>query len=105
MDMCIALRTAVLQDEKLYIQAGGGVVYDSDPEYEFQIQQTVSHLIQGKTVVIIAHRLSTVVDADQIILFDQGEVVNVGTHDSLLEESGLYQKMWNAHTRAQEFAL
>jgi len=36
MDMCIALRTAVLQDEKLYIQAGGGVVFDSDPEAEFQ---------------------------------------------------------------------
>jgi anthranilate synthase component 1 len=36
MDMCIALRTAVLQDEKLYIQAGGGVVYDSDPEAEYQ---------------------------------------------------------------------
>ncbi|MEM1217771.1 MAG: ABC transporter ATP-binding protein [Bacteroidota bacterium] len=99
----IQLARAILKDAPILILDEATAF--SDPENEFQIQQTVSHLIQGKTVVIIAHRLSTVVDADQIILFDQGEVANVGTHDSLLEESGLYQKMWNAHTRAQEFAL
>ncbi|MEO1588911.1 MAG: ABC transporter ATP-binding protein, partial [Bacteroidota bacterium] len=99
----IQLARAILKDAPILILDEATAF--SDPENEVQIQQAVSQLIAQKTVVIIAHRLSTVVDADQIILFDRGKVVGTGTHQALMSESELYQKMWNAHLRAQEFAI
>jgi len=77
----------------------------SDPENEYKIQQAFSELIQDKTVIIIAHRLSTITNVDQIIVFDKGEISAKGTHQQLLENSSLYQKMWNAHTRTKEFVI
>jgi len=77
----------------------------SDPENEHKIQQAFSELIQNKTVIVIAHRLSTITSADNIIVFDKGAISAQGTHAELLENSDLYQKMWNAHTRAKEFVL
>jgi len=77
----------------------------SDPENEHKIQQAMSKLIQNKTVIIIAHRLSTITNVNQIILFDKGKISAKGTHNELLANSDLYQKMWNAHTRAKEFVI
>ncbi|MEL6699078.1 MAG: ABC transporter ATP-binding protein [Bacteroidota bacterium] len=99
----IQLARAILKDAPILVLDEATAF--SDPENEVQIQQAVSQLIAQKTVVIIAHRLSTVVDADQIILFDRGKVVGTGTHQVLMSKSELYQKMWNAHLRAQEFAI
>jgi ATP-binding cassette subfamily B protein len=65
----------------------------------------ISELIQNKTVIIIAHRLSTIVEVDQIVVLDNGEVEAVGNHEELLQESELYSKMWNAHTRVKEFEI
>ena len=53
--------------------------------------------MKDKTVVIIAHRLSTVMDADQIVLINKGSVECTGTHSELLKESDLYNAMWQAH--------
>lgn len=77
----------------------------ADPENEIKIQQAFSQLIKDKTVLIIAHRLSTITDADQILIFDHGELIDNGKHDELLENSALYGRMWNAHTRAKEFVI
>ncbi|UZJ40692.1 ABC transporter ATP-binding protein/permease [Prosthecochloris sp. SCSIO W1101] len=77
----------------------------SDPENEHLIMAAISELIQQKTVIIIAHRLSTVADVDQIVVLDNGEVEAVGTHGKLLGKSALYSKMWNAHQRANEFEI
>ncbi len=77
----------------------------ADPENEHKIQQAFSRLIRDKTVLIIAHRLSTITDADLILVFDKGRVVSSGQHEDLLEQSGLYQRMWNAHVRAREFVI
>ncbi|MGM5631457.1 ABC transporter ATP-binding protein [Apibacter raozihei] len=77
----------------------------ADSENEYKIQQAFSELIKNKTVLIIAHRLSTIVDADQILVFDKGRITDKGKHADLLLNSQLYQRMWNAHIRAQEFVI
>lgn len=77
----------------------------ADPENEWKIQQAFSELIKDKTVLIIAHRLSTITDADQILVFDKGGLEAQGKHHELLENSGLYRRMWNAHIRAKEFVI
>jgi len=77
----------------------------SDPENEHKIQQAFSGLIRNKTVIVIAHRLSTITSVDNIIVFDKGSVADQGTHEHLLKNSDLYQKMWHAHTRAKAFVM
>jgi ATP-binding cassette subfamily B protein len=65
-----------------------------DPENEVLIQQAVSRLIEGKTVIVIAHRLRTVAGADKIIVLDQGRVVEEGTHEALIGQKGLYERLY-----------
>lgn len=65
-----------------------------DPESEAYIQQAISRLIYGKTVIVIAHRLRTIKNADKIIVLDHGQVTEEGTHDQLLGKSGLYHKLY-----------
>ncbi|SDH88313.1 ATP-binding cassette, subfamily B [Desulfosporosinus hippei DSM 8344] len=66
-----------------------------DPENEVLIQQAISRLIQGKTVIVIAHRLRTIAGADKIIVLDQGRAVEEGTHEELLAGKGLYEKLYS----------
>lgn len=58
------------------------------------IQQAISRLITGKTVIVIAHRLRTVAGADEIIVLDNGELVQQGKHEELMEQDGLYRKLF-----------
>jgi len=77
-----------------------------DTQTEQNIQESLSLMGQGRTVITIAHRLSTVVDADRIVVLEAGEIVEEGTHDDLLQRDGRYAKMWarQAHERAPEVA-
>ncbi len=68
-----------------------------DPAYEARVLGAMKRLMQGRTVLILAHRLSTVYDADQIIVLEKGHVVEVGTHSALLERPGLYSQLISAH--------
>ena len=77
----------------------------TDPENEQLIQQSISELTKGKTLLVIAHRLSTVKDADKIVVLNGGRVEAVGTHEELLEASTLYKKMWSAHIGAKRWTL
>lgn len=77
----------------------------ADPENESAIQSVLRELMQGKTVVIIAHRLSSVVDVDQIVVMDEGKIVEQGTHKELLEQGRLYPIMWNEYQQATEWTL
>lgn len=97
------LARAILKDAPILILDEATAFADSENEYK--IQQAFSELIKNKTVLIIAHRLSTIVDADQILVFDKGRIVDKGKHMDLLLNSHLYQRMWNAHIRAQEFVI
>ena len=66
-----------------------------DTETEHEIQESLITMGQGRTVLIIAHRLSTVVHADQIVVLEQGKVVEQGSHDELLSKEGRYSHLWN----------
>ncbi|WP_407672250.1 ABC transporter ATP-binding protein [Paenibacillus sinensis] len=72
----------------------------ADPENEYQMQMALQQLIAGKTVLIIAHRLTTITEANRIIVLKDGEINDAGTHPELLARGGLYLNMWNAYTMA-----
>jgi len=72
----------------------------SDPENEHFIQQALSELVKGKTVIMIAHRLSTVRNADQILVVVHGRIVQSGIHDELVSKDGRYQDLWSNYTKA-----
>ena len=74
----------------------------SDPENEAIIQQSIDNLVKDKTVIMIAHRLSTIVNADKIIVLDKGRIAAEGTHTELLQDSPLYQKMWQSHISGRD---
>ena len=74
----------------------------TDPENEAVIQRSVSKLTEGKTLIVIAHRLSTVMDADKIYVIKDGQIDDAGTHKQLLGRHGLYEKMWNAHMEVKD---
>jgi ATP-binding cassette subfamily B protein len=77
----------------------------ADAENEALIQQAFAALAKNKTVVVVAHRLQTIADADQILVFDQGSLAEHGTQDTLLAQKGLYSHMWRAMTNADGWAL
>ena len=77
----------------------------TDPENEHLIQQSISELTKGKTLLVIAHRLSTVKDADKIVVLNDGMVEAIGTHEKLLKHTPLYKKMWSAHIESKDWRL
>ncbi len=76
-----------------------------DTETEFLIQQALRKLIKGRTTFVIAQRLQTVKDADQILVLDGGTIVERGTHAQLLKEGKIYTEIYELQLRAQEEAL
>ena len=77
----------------------------ADPENEYKMQQALQHLIQNKTVIIIAHRLSSIISAQQIIVLNEGKLVQHGKHEILSKTEGLYKNMWDAYTDAFRWEL
>ncbi len=77
----------------------------ADPENEQLIRKALAHLTQGKTVLMIAHRLTTVQDADSIVVVNDGEIVEQGTHEELLSEKKYYYRMWNEYQQSVSWKL
>ena len=89
----IALARAILKNAPIVVLDEATAF--ADPENEVLIQKALSVLCQDKTVIMIAHRLSTVVNADKIIALKDGKIIEEGRHKELLNKEGLYHKMWN----------
>ena len=77
----------------------------ADPENEARIQKAFSELARGRTVLMVAHRLSTVRNADKIVVLDAGRVAEQGTHDELLAAGGLYARMWADYEQAVSWKI
>ena len=77
----------------------------ADPENEYKMQLAIQKLIRDKTVIIIAHRLSSILSANRIVVLKEGCVVQQGTHEELCRQEGVYKKMWDAYTDASQWTL
>lgn len=96
----IAIARALLKDAPIIILDEATAYID--PENEAVIQSAVAKLVAGKTLIVIAHRLSTITDSDQIVVMREGAIHMAGTHNELLANCPLYQKMWKAHIGAKD---
>ena len=94
----LAIARAILNDPAIIIL--DEATSDVDTETEQHIQESLSRLIADRTALVIAHRLSTIQDADRIIVMDDGEIVEQGTHETLLTDSGAYADLWSAQIDA-----
>lgn len=99
----IALARAILKDSPIIVLDEATAF--ADPENEVLIQKALAQLTAGKTVLMIAHRLSTVVNADRIYVIDGGRVVEEGSHDELTAKGGLYSTMWKDYKEAATWRI
>ncbi len=96
----IAIARAMMKDAPIVI-LDEATAY-TDPENEAIIQKSVAQLVKGKTLIVIAHRLSTVKDADKLFVIKDGLIDSEGTHEELLAQNGLYANMWKAHIESKD---
>ena len=99
----VALARAILKDAPIVVLDEATAF--ADPENEALIQRAFAHLARGRTVIMIAHRLSTVVSADQIVVLERGRVAESGKHEQLLAAGGLYARMWADYERAANWRI
>ena len=99
----ISIARAILKNANIVIldEATASI----DPENEHLIQQAISELTIGKTVIFIAHRLATIEHADQILVVDKGQVVQKGTHQQLVQQEGLYRRFITIREQAEGWSI
>ena len=99
----VALARAILKNAPIIVLDEATAF--ADPENEALIQKALKKLTEGRTVIMIAHRLSTVVGADKIIVLENGKVAEEGAHETLCAAGGLYARMWKEYNRAVEWKI
>ncbi len=95
----IAIARVILKDPRILVLDEATSSLDSESEH--LIQDALKPLMKGRTSVVIAHRLSTILAADVILVIDDGQVVEQGTHSELLAQNGLYARLYNTQFRDQ----
>lgn len=98
----ISIARAILKDAPIIVLDEATAF--TDPDNEDKIQKSISRLAHSKTLLVIAHRLSTVTGADNIVVLDDGCVAAQGSHEELLSSSALYRSLWEAHVGASDWA-
>ncbi len=88
----IAIARAMVKNAKIWVL--DEISSELDPITEFQLHQSLATVMQGRTILAIAHRLSTLLDMDRFLVFDQGHIVEDGTHEALLKKRGMYFQLW-----------
>ena len=99
----IALARAILKDAPIIILDEATAL--ADPENEYMIQKAISEITKDKTVIMIAHRLSTVKNVDKIYVVENGRIVEEGNHDNLVENQGLYSRMWDEFNQSIQWKV
>ena len=99
----LVLARAILKDAPIVVLDEATAF--ADPENEHLIRRALANLTKGKTVLMIAHRLTTVQDADRIVVLNNGEIAEQGTHEELIGRQGRYYRMWNEYQRAIAWRL
>ena len=99
----IALARAILKDAPIIILDETTAL--ADPENEYMIQKAISEITRDKTVIMIAHRLSTVKNVDEIYVVENGKIVENGNHNSLVEDGGLYSRMWDEFNQSIQWKV
>ncbi len=99
----ITIARAILQNRPILVLDEATAF--ADPENEAALVTALSHLMRGKTVILVAHRLSTIRDADQILVLEHGRLVESGRHDTLLATDGRYAALWRSYEQAQDWTL
>ncbi|MCK4542642.1 MAG: ABC transporter ATP-binding protein [Spirochaetales bacterium] len=99
----ISLARIILKDSPIIV-LDEATAY-ADPENEAHIQDALSIVLKDKTVIVIAHRLYTITDADRILVVNEGRIEEEGTHGELLEKKGLYGFLWDIHTKARDWNI
>lgn len=99
----ITIARAILKDSPVVVLDEATAF--ADPECEAEIQDAIGELVAGRTLVVVAHRLSTVTGADQIVVVDGGQIVDHGSHEALLTRCDLYARMWQDHVQAPQLSI
>ena len=99
----IVLARAILKDAPIVVLDEATAF--ADPENEHLIREALAHLTHGKTVLMIAHRLTTVQDADSIVVVANGRIVEQGTHEELMARKSMYNRMWNEYQQSVAWKL
>ncbi|MEL6981386.1 MAG: ABC transporter ATP-binding protein [Actinomycetota bacterium] len=99
----ITIARAILQDSPIIVLDEATAF--ADPDNEAKIHRALAELARGKTLIVVAHRLSTISDAHQIVVLDQGRVTESGTHEQLVASGGRYASLWSHFNQAQDWGL